>query len=427
MAATSPEAGYVPGSLDTLFGNVNLNPLSANYLSDSGQSPNSTALINRAIKYMIFDAAPAQYNAMKLLYEKPFEEVGSDEFEYFENTFGRSALTAASSPGAVSASGMTNVTQTLTVTDGTKCTLDQTIIYSDGTKATITGISGNVLTLKSYSGGSLPAVASGDVIAIQSANSADGIDYFGNYERIVPVKRYNYVQLFARAERWAEIEMQKYINQGTTNFLDEQKQHKLKQLRIDLFSSFINGTRGEFVLSGGKVGKATGGVYPTMVAAGSAHATTPLAGLGSTLESLGYSTNYKAEGDVRMILATSQNLNEISKIYKQSLVRYAPNDTIANLQLNKIEMPGMNFVLVPVELFRETSVFPAAWQSKLLVLDYETISPVKIKGVEAMRMGETLSRKNNPGTREAFTDFWVWAQLGVRMNNPLSSFYIDLT
>ena len=373
--------GYTPSTYDDSLGNVNLNPLSANYLTDSGQTPDSTELNNRAIKYMIFDAAPAQFNAMKLLYEKPFEDVGSDEFEYFENTFGRTALTVNAVSAAVAASGSTNVTQSVTVTDATDCTIDQSIIYPNGTKGTITAISGNVLTVRSYSGLGLPAVtnvAPATVLAIQSANSADGIDYFGNYERVDLVKRYNYVQLFARAERWAEIELQKYINQGNTNFLDVQKQHKLKQLRIDLFCSYINGTRGEFILSGGKIGKATGGVYPTMVAAGSASASTPLSGLGSTLESLGYSTNYKSEGDSRMVLATAQNLNEISKIYKQSLVRYAPNDTIANLNLNKIEMPGMNFVLVPCELFRETSCFPAAWQSRILVLDQETISPVKL-------------------------------------------------
>ena len=128
-----------------------------------------------------------------------------------------------------------------------------------------------------------------------------------------------------------------------------------------------------------------------------------------------------------MILGTAQNLNEIAKIYKQSLVRYAPTDTIANMNLNKIEMPGMNFVLVPCELFRETSLFPSAWQSRLLVLDYQTCTPIKLKGLPAMRMGETLSRKDNPGNLQAYQDFFVWAQWSLKMNNTDSSFYVDLT
>jgi hypothetical protein len=60
-----------------------------------------------------------------------------------------------------------------------------------------------------------------------------------------------------------------------------------------------------------------------------------------------------------------------------------------------------------------------------MVLDYESIAPVKMKGLEAMSIGGTLERGKN-GTRENFKDWFVSANLSTRFNNPLGSFYIDV-
>ena len=117
-------------------------------------------------------------------------------------------------------------------------------------------------------------------------------------------------------------------------------------------------------------------------------------------------------------------LNEFSKIYKQPGLDYKPSDMHANLTLKKITFGGMNFVMVPCELFREESCFPADWQRRILVLDQETISPVKVKGIPALEMGKTDNINN--GSREDFVDFWCRGQLSLRMDNPLSSFIIDV-
>ena len=84
-------------------------------------------------------------------------------------------------------------------------------------------------------------------------------------------------------------------------------------------------------------------------------------------------------------------LNEFSNIYKQPGLVYEPNDHIADLNLKRIELGGQNFVLVPCELFRERSCFPADWQRKIFVLDQESISPVKMKGIPQFEMGGTLA------------------------------------
>lgn len=419
---------YTPGIGNTPFGNTNTNPQSSQYKTISGYNPTESILIAKAIKRAIFDAAPAQYNALKLLYAKPLEDVDSDEFEYLENTFGRSVLTANANVSAAAAVAGSPATQTLTMTatSMSHLTPDLIIVYPDNTKGVIRSIaSSTTIIVESQTSGGLPAVTSGDIFAIQSTIMADAMDYFSNYERMETVTRYNFVQFFVRAARWGRIELQKYENKGTTDYLVKDKEQKLKQLRVDLFNSFFNGNKGEFRISNGYIAKAMGGIYPTMVAAGSMTANPTVAGLKSAFETLALNTNYKMEGAVRFVYGCEEILYELSKVWKEPGTRYAPNDEIANLNLTEYKIGTMRFVPVNCELFRESSCFPADWKRKLLVLDQETITPCKMKGLEALRMGSTLDRGEN-GTREGFKDWWVEAQLSLMMNNPLSSFWIDV-
>lgn len=419
---------YVPGPGNAPFGNLNTNPESSNYSNDSGFSPEESILIQKAVRREIFDAAPAQYNALKLLNMKPFKEKPLDEFSYLEKTFGRSPIEATAIVAAEAPAAGVSQTQDIPITAASlnHVTIDLIVIYPDNTKAVISVVGpGNQITVTSQTGDGLSAVADEDVFAFQSTIEADGMDSFSNYERLETVERYNYIQFFMRAQRWAKVEMQKHINAGTTDYLLHDKQHKMNQLRVDFFNSYFNGQRGEFPLANGFVAKAMGGIYPTMQAAGSASSNPTVAGLQTAFEALAFQTNFKVEGGIRFIYGTDQILNEFSKIYKQPGLRYAPNDEIANLKLNMIELGTMKFVLVPCELFREESCFPAEWKRKVLVLDQEAISPVKMKGIPALEMGETLNR-GNKGTRENFTDFWAGGQLSLEFNNPLGSFWMDI-
>ena len=421
---------YTPGLGNLPFGNTNTNPQSSQYAAISAFTPTESILIAKAIKQAIFDAAPAQYNALKLLYAKPLEDVGSDEFEYLENTFGRSALVigAGGALAAIAVPGtiVAQMAVPLTAASMTHLTKDLIVIYQDGTKGVIKAVSGaTTVDIYSQTGAGLPALAVGDILAIQSTIMADAMDYFSNYERVETVTRYNFVQFFVRAARWGRIELQKHTNQGTTDYLVVDKEQKLKQLRVDLFNSFFNGTRGEFQISNNYVAKSMGGIYPTMVAAGSMSSNPTVAGLKAAFETLAFATNYKVEGAVRFIYGTDAILYELSKVWKEPGLRYAPNDEIGNLNLTEYKLGTMRFVPVNCELFRESSCFPADWKRKLLVIDQETITPIKMAGIPALEMGSTLDQQET-GTREGFKDWYVKGQLSLRMNNPLSSFYIDV-
>lgn len=418
---------YQPGPQNSPFGLVQANPQGSFYAQESSLSPEETNLLRKAIRRKLFDSAPAQFTSLKLVFSTTPEEVDSDEFEYLEYTFGRNPLVADTLAIAVAPVGGAIVTQSFDLDAASLkyASVDLVITYPDNSEGVIQDITGSTITVGSRTSAGLSAVAVGDIFAIRSSIEGDGNESFSIYDRLETVTRYNYVQFFARAQRWDKVELQKWKNTGTTDYLDVNKEQKKKQLRYDLFVSYFNGHRGEYQIASGKIAKSMGGIYPTMVAAGSATSNPTVAGLQAAFEKLAFITNFKAEGATRFIYGTQENLNNFSKIYKQPGLRYKPENEMANLNLTMIEFGGMKFVLVPCELFREQSCFPAEWNKRLLVLDLDTIKPVKMKGLPMFEMGSTLDRGDN-GTRENFKDWWCSAQLSLKMNNPLASFIIDL-
>ncbi|HHT9135804.1 MAG TPA: hypothetical protein ACFYEK_01025, partial [Candidatus Wunengus sp. YC60] len=212
---------YTPGLGNAPFGMLATNPQSSNYAAISGYSPTETNLIHKAIKEIIFDAAPEQYNALKLVFEKQFREVGVREFEYLEKTFGRSVLTSTAIVAAVAAVAGVSQTQVIPMTANsvTHITPDLIILYPDNTQAVIKSISGTNVTVESHTSDGLSAIAVGDNFAILSTIQADAMNYFSNYERVVPITRYNFIQEFVRAKRWGRMELLEYQNNGTTDFL----------------------------------------------------------------------------------------------------------------------------------------------------------------------------------------------------------------
>ena len=418
---------YTPGIGNSPFGNVNTNPQSSNYGANSGYSAQESILIAKAIKKALFDTAPKQFNALKLVFEKEFVEYNNDEFEYLEYGFGRSAAECNAIVAGVAAVPGTAVQQVIAFTAGSipHMGIDLILVYPDGTKGIIKAIAGNNVTVESQTSVGLPVTAVGDIFSIQSTIQGDGMDTFSNYERLETVTRYNYIQLFLRACRWGRVELLKHQNSGTTDFLEADKKEKMRQIRTDLFNSFFNGTRGEFALANGLPAKSMGGIFPTMQAAGSMNANPTLAGLRAAFETLAFKTNHKAEGGVRMIYGTDEILYELSKIFKDPGIRYAPSDRIADMNLTEYRLGTMRFVPVPCELFKEQSCFPKDWARRMLVVDQETVAPVKMKGLPAMYTGTTLDKGAN-GTREGYKDWYVEANLSLQFNNPVGSFWIDV-
>ena len=380
----------------TSFRNADLNSLASTYASTHGH--NTTALIQRIVKELIYDAAPQQFFDLKLLGMKPMEQIASDEWYYHEMGFGREAVIATAVSGSAAA-------QTITVSNTDFISVDTILVYPDNTKGIVT------------------AVAISDSFAVLSPVEADGMDSISQYFRVDTVEKHNFVQMLVKAIRFGKMELYKYQNAGTTsNYLSMQKQRMLQQFRIDMSNVLWNGTQGEVTLANGMRAKTTGGLFPIMVAAGSPSSSTTVASLPQAVEQLALDTEFKALGHVRFLYATPRMLHNLSQEYKRTLTRYAPDDEMAKLDLKAIDMGSSKIVFVPMKRFEEPSCFPSVWANRLILLDQESVSCVRVFPDE---MGETLNRED--GSLNNFTDYWISTTMGVQFNNPLGSGYIDVT
>ena len=139
---------------------------------------------------------------------------------------------------------------------------------------------------------------------------------------------------------------------------------------------------------------------------------------------MAFATDYKSDG-VRFVLGTPAALYAIDKLWKEPGIRYAPNDRIADLNLTQYNIGDMKFVKVPIQVFQEASMFPIAWANRIIVLDMDSIQPVCMRGYLPIEMGETADQQQ--GAREDYKEWWMQACLSLMFNNPLGSFYMDLS
>lgn len=395
-------------------------------------SRDQTSLIQRAIAFKIFDAVPKSYKIMRLLFDKPVQYEPSDVFTYMEKTFGRTVLQHVTSTVVAS-----SALQTIELTSGgsANITVNKIIVYPTNRKGVVKSVNTgtDVITVAPLNGqANLPALSGDEYFAIQTSVIADGQNFLTHYDRMKKIERYNYVQLMQRDKRWTRKEITKFANLQTTEYFALDKKEQLDLLLQDMFASLWNGERAEADIttpegSGTYKAKTMGGIYPLMVAAGSSNSTGVTSSqLKDTFETLAFATNYKAAGATRFIFAVDELLYALSKEYKETGMRYQPNDKIADLNLIQYKIGDMNFVPVTSELFRETSLFPATWGSRMFMLDLDTIQPVCMKGYQPIEMGQT-SPKGVNGSIKDYTEWWIQGMLSLKFNNPLSSFYIDTT
>ncbi len=409
---------YTPGTPgQNQFANVDLNALASQYAATFGHD--TTALVRRITRDLIFDAAPQQFFDLKLLNMKAFEQVNSDEWEFFEMGFGREPLIASAGVGGG------GTTQVIPISNINEITLDTVIIYPNNQKATVTAIdtTANTITTTALTGATLPAVLANDSLANMTPIEADAANSISQYFRVDTIRRFNFIQMMVKAQRFGRMELFKYQNAGnTSNYLPMQKKRLMQQFRVDMSNSFWNGQRGEVTLSSGQVAKVTGGIFPTMQAAGSPNVTATIANLPQAVEELALDTEFNVFGHTRFLYGTPRNIHNLSQGYKRDLTRYTPNDDIAKLELKMIDMGSTKMVLVPFKRFEDPSSFPAAFANRLILLDQESVTLKQTWGEE---MGETLHRTDG-GNLNNFKDFWISTTMGVEFANPLSSGFVEI-
>jgi len=400
------------------FNNANLNSVGSEYASLYGHDV--SLLVQKLTNRAIFDAAPQQFMDLKLLNMVGPEQVNSDEFFYQEMGYQREPLVATAASSAVSFP----TTQTISVASVENISTNTIISYPNGQKGNVVFVDGSVLTITvaPYNGDTLPAVAADDILANVSTVDHDGSEGFAQYFRASTIERNNYVQLFNKAIRYSEVELHKLKNMGTTsNFLEMERNAMFNQHRIDISNAFWVGQKGEIATQNGTVAKTTGGVFSSMLEAGSPNALATSSTLVDAFEDMVLSSEYGDYGQARMAFMTPRMHRMLSLAYKEELTRYQPNDEVALLNLKEINLGSSRIVLVPYKRFEDTASFGNAFTNRIAILDMKNIKRTQLWGE---RSGDTL--KLEDGVPKRFGDVWVDCNMGVKFHNPLACAYLDV-
>jgi hypothetical protein len=400
------------------FLNQNFNSVGSEYAALYGHD--ISLLVQKLTNRAIFDAAPQQFMDLKLLNMVAAEQVNSDEFFYQEMGYQREPLLATAASAAVSFP----TTQVISVASTDNISTNTIISYPNGQKGSVTNVDTSLLqiTVSPYNGDTLPAVLADDVLANVSSVDHDGSDGFAQYFRASTIERNNYIQLFNKAIRYSEVELHKLKNMGTTsNFLEMERTAMFNQHRIDLSNAFWTGQKGEVITANGTPAKTTGGVFTSMLEAGSPNALATSATLVDAFEDMVLSSEYGDYGQARMAFMTPRVHRALSLAYKEQLTRYAPNDDIALLNLQEVNLGSSRIVLVPFKRFEDTASFPGAYANRIVILDMKNIKRTQLWGE---RSGDTL--KLEDGVPKRYGDIWVDCNMGVKFHNPLACAWLDI-
>jgi hypothetical protein len=401
------------------FDNQNYNSVGSEYAALYGHD--ISLLVQKLTNRAIFDAAPQQFMDLKLLNMVAAEQVNSDEFFYQEMGYQREPLVATAASATVS----WPTTQTISVTSTDNISTNTIISYPNGQKGSVVSVDTSLLTItvSPYNGDTLPAVSPDDILANVSSVDHDGSDGFAQYFRASTIERNNYIQLFNKAIRYSEVELHKLKTLGTTaNFLEMERNAMFNQHRIDLSNAFWTGQKGEIITADGTPAKTTGGVFSSMLEAGSPNALATNASLVDAFEDMVLSSEYGDYGQARMAFMTPRVHRALSLAYKEELTRYAPNDDIALLNLKEVNLGSSRIVLVPFKRFEDKASFPGSFENRIVILDMKNIKRTQLWGE---RSGDTL--KLEDGVPKRYGDVWVDCNMGVKFHNPLACAWLDLT
>lgn len=402
------------------FSNVNLNSIGSDYAQQFGHD--ISLLVAKQTRAAIFDSSPQQFYDLALMNAKSPKSWNSDEFFYKEMGYQRQPLTASNTAAAVT----WPTTQTFPIQSLTNIATDTIIAYPNGSLGNVTAINTatSEITVTPMTNSTLPAVALGDIFANISSVEADGVDGFAQYFRADTIERNGYIQLFSKAIHYGAVELYK-LQKGAVNadFLSMESQNMMRQHKIDLSNAFWMGRKGEITTASGDKAKMTDGVFTMMQNAGSPNATTTSATLVDAFEDMVLSSEYGNYGEVRFAYMTPRIANELRKAYTDELVRYTPeNQSIAKLYLNEIQLGSSRIVIVPFQRFQSQADFYPGFENRIVILDHNTIETYEMWGAMS---GTTPDRSQ--GFAKSYKDMWVACQMGVAMNNPMSSAYIDVT
>ena len=400
-----------PGAVNGLpWGNEKTNAQGSPYLtlSPTALGAISTSDLNRAIFEKIFDTkSSAYFDSLKMnLMTKTPISVSDDVYSWDEQPEQRTGLviddglgTAAGTQlfAAVPLSAGGYVTRTVPVTAATMRSvgLNYVVAFSPTQHAVVTARpTATTLTLTSLVGEGIPAIIQGARLTPMGESIGDSMVGWRNVQRPNRLQRTNYVASFRRALQYGRKELFKLEGNSRNNNLEMDREDIFTQLKYDALVNMWIGRKGTRLLDDGTYAKGMDGIHTQMVQGGATFANTSLANLAPAFETLAQDTNHQSKGGVRNVYARQAMLTVLSKYYKEHQTRYKSSDSMANLDLEAIQVGGAIYRFCPVEPFGNQNFFPDM-ANNMYVIDDESIAPVVHERLPMFDMGGLMQAKRS--------------------------------
>jgi hypothetical protein len=136
------------------------------------------------------------------------------------------------------------------------------------------------------------------------------------------------------------------------------------------------------------------------------------------LEKLAEMTEFGDIGEKRFLFGTTTAIRKISQYYKEEKTRYTPDNKIANLMLEGVNIGSSFIVFVPFNRLKDTASFPAMYQKTLFLIDWENIDFYEF---EPASMVDGFNDERGNGGKSNKVELGIFSNLTMAFNNPLSS------
>lgn len=407
------------------------------YLSESATAAGtvSSELLDKELFRQILDTEPTPYTTLlTLLFSMAPKSVDDLEFAQHESgvSFGPLVVDVAGA-ALVPAVANTVVTQTIPITAAgfTRIGLNMIVGYPTGSaKGTVTTINSGAGTIvvSSQTGQPLPALVSGDTLTTGHGELVfDGQSGVYSFRRPTTIARYNYIQEIRVLEKWNRNEEEVWRRKGRTDYMSFKEKKLKRDFQYMLAINFLNGKRGQYASTvSGEYTRGMHGMWPWMQEYGATYVPTPVASGQAVFEAISHNTNYSSNDII--VLGHQEALQLFASWYKNQLVRYEPNDMIANLDLDAIRHAGRNFILTPCNAFRESGMFEPGFANRVFLYDRSLMRPVKFGARDLIeRINPTKQIKDGDGSFRTFSVMGYEGMISYEMGNTDHSAAIDFT
>lgn len=358
-------------------------------------SATQTLLLANEIDRTIIESFPAQFTDVAFMMSLPQLTTNSLNFNWPELPYLVAPL-VANTGGAGGASP-----QIYNITSGTANLVGQNdkVLFPNGQSGIVTLVSGQNITVASYNGDTLPALAAGEILGNRGPATADGVsDVLTTFRPQIAGFNNILESVGPVAVRFDPMEMRQWELAGTTDYVAKTMQEAYKRFLVGMHQTIWMSQYGTGTLTNGQTATATSGILEQQANSGVPNQPCTPATFVDVMRNTIFDTALTGESE-RIVFAPRRILNIIGTAQKADKIRYTPENQAWNLDIYSYEFYGHKLTLVPMDQWEDTGSYGSIMRNQVVMLNKSDLALRHMDGFPLISQRyELLNRENgNPG------------------------------